>query len=219
MAKTHTSAIGTPNRLPQHEPPGINPAVPYAGFLARGPGTHPPTSWPIRDLRFVSYLQVAARRIATTRACGTAGPRGAAAAAKCSRPRVCCAARAGVDAATGARAHRGATSGRPRRVSPALPPCAGSSSHKQQQHRRKSGKVLLRVGDAWVCPSDARPKREASIDKKKGKKGAGFEQHTARRSSTPASSPGTLEDAERNQGEPLVCGSSPGPARYGSVLP
>lgn len=54
------------------EPPGIKAAVPYVGFLARGPGTHPPTSWPIRDLLFVSYLQVAARRIATTRARGTA---------------------------------------------------------------------------------------------------------------------------------------------------
>ena len=85
----------------------IKVGVPHDRFLDRGPGTHPPTSWPIRDLRFVSCLQVAARRIATTRARGTAGPRGAA--AKCSRPRVCCAARAGVGAATGARAHRGAS--------------------------------------------------------------------------------------------------------------
>ena len=49
---------------------GIKPQARHVGFLDRGPGTHPPTSWPIRDLLFVSYLQVAARRIATTRARG-----------------------------------------------------------------------------------------------------------------------------------------------------
>ena len=58
---------------------GIKPQARHVGFLDRGPGTHPPISWPIRGLLFVSYLQVAARRIATTRARGTAGPRGAAA--------------------------------------------------------------------------------------------------------------------------------------------
>ena len=73
----------------KQEWPGVKPQARHAEFLDRGPRTHPPTSWPIRDLLFVSYLQVAARRIATTRARGTlrgtAGPRGAA--AKCSRPR------------------------------------------------------------------------------------------------------------------------------------
>ena len=96
----------------------------HDGFLGRSPGTHPPTSRPIRDLLFVSYSSCRSP-IATTRARGTAGPRDAA--AKCSRPRVCCAARAGVGAETGARAHRAATSGPPRRVSPALHPCAASS--------------------------------------------------------------------------------------------
>ena len=38
--------------------------LPYAGFFDRAPGTHPPTSC----LLFVSCLQVAARKIATTRA-------------------------------------------------------------------------------------------------------------------------------------------------------
>ena len=52
----------------KQEWPGVKPQARHAEFLDRGPRTHPPTSWPIRDLLFVSYLQVAARRIATTRA-------------------------------------------------------------------------------------------------------------------------------------------------------
>ena len=60
----------------KQEWPGVKPQARHAEFLDRGPRTHPPTSWPIRDLLFVSYLQVAARRIATARARGTARRRG-----------------------------------------------------------------------------------------------------------------------------------------------
>ena len=69
------------------EPPGIKPQARHDGFLARGPVTHPPTSWPINELRSSSSCRQVASMMLPTLAKSPHTARGCARDCGVTRPR------------------------------------------------------------------------------------------------------------------------------------